>query len=88
MLPKLIHYTASNGEEQAVLVLNSSKQKLSLLVQQRKEAVSISVVYRTKSKRATSGIRKKHKSVLVFGLTYITAQQIRTWEVEMTIRNF
>ena len=72
VLPKLIHCTASNGAEQAVLVLSSSKQRLSLWVQQRKEAVSVSVVYRAKSKRATNGIRKKRKSVLVFGLTYIT----------------
>ena len=38
--------------------------------------------------RVTSGKRKKHKSVLVFGLTFITAQQTRALEVEMTIGNF
>ena len=50
--------------------------------------MSVSVAYRAIRKRATSGIRKKHTSVLVFGPTYITAQQIRTWEVGMTIGNF
>lgn len=65
VLPKLIHPTASKGAEQVVLVLSSRKQRLNLRVYQRKRAVSVSVVHRAISKRTTSGIRKKHKSVLV-----------------------